>query len=154
MNKRALIAGSFDPVTIGHYDIIERASAIFGEIYVVVFDNRVKQAMFTAEKRADMVRTACSELLNVKVDISHSLLADYVRENGIDVIVKGVRNSTDFDYEHQLSIINYTLCGVETILLPAKGELGYVSSTMVRDLVAHGKDVSEFLPEKLRDQLK
>ena len=145
---KALIAGSFDPITIGHYDLIERAAALFTEIYVVVFDNRVKRSMFDAEQRADMVREACSDIKNVKVDISHQLLADYVREHGIDVIVKGVRNSTDFDYEHQLSIINYTLCGVETILLPAKGELGYVSSTMVRDLIAHGKDASEFMPKK------
>ena len=150
MNRRALIAGSFDPITIGHYDIIKRASDMFDELFVVVFDNRVKQSMYPAEERAEMVRRSCEDIGNVTVDISHDLLADYVKENDIDVIVKGVRNSTDFDYEHQLSIINYTLCGVETILLPAKGELGYVSSTMVRDLIAHGKDASAFMPEKIR----
>ena len=150
MHRKALIAGSFDPITIGHFDIIKRASAMFDELYVVVFDNRVKQAMFDAERRVDMVKEACADIPNVRVDISHQLLADYVREHDIDVIVKGVRNSTDFDYEHQLSIINYTLCGVETILLPAKGELGYVSSTMVRDLIAHGKDASEFMPKARR----
>ena len=150
MNRRALIAGRFDPITIGHYDIIERASVMFDELYVVVFDNGVKKYLYTAEERADMIRRSCEDIKNIKVDISHSLLADYVRENGIDVIVKGARNSTDFDYEHQLSIINYTLCGVETILLPAKGELGYVSSTMVRDLISHGKDASDFMPKKKR----
>ncbi|MBQ7500773.1 MAG: pantetheine-phosphate adenylyltransferase [Clostridia bacterium] len=150
MNRRALIAGSFDPITIGHYDIIERASALFDELYVVVFDNGVKRYMFKAEERADMIQRSCSDLKNVTVDISHSLLADYVNEHNIDVIVKGVRNSTDYDYEHQLYLINYSLCGVETVLLPAKGGLGHISSTMVRDLIAHGKDVSGFMPGKLR----
>ena len=147
MNKKALIAGSFDPITIGHFDIIKRAAAMFDELLVVVFDNRMKSYMFDAERRADMVKEACRDIPNVKVDVSHRLLADYVTENGVDVIVKGVRNSTDFDYEHQLSIINYTLCGVETVLLPAKSELGFVSSTMVRDLIAHGRDAGEFIPK-------
>ena len=143
---RAVFPGSFDPITNGHVDIIARASALFDEVTVAVFDNAEKNGMFSIEKRLDFIRQATRGFPNVRVDAFDGLLIDYVRDNGFSVIVRGVRNSGDFDYEYQLADIYAMTGGAETVFFPSRGKNANVSSSMVRELIRYGRDPSPFVP--------
>lgn len=145
--KRALIAGSFDPVTAGHMDIIKRALEIFDEVHAVIFINSEKKYMFTLDNRIAMLEEACKGLENLKTGCCDGLLADYMKKNGISAVVKGVRNSSDYTYEHEMALINRSLWeGAETVFLPAKQEYRHISSAMVRELIKYGRDISMFVP--------
>ena len=144
--KRAVFPGSFDPVTNGHMDVIKRAAALFDEVVVAVFDNPEKTSFFTLGERADFIRRATAGIPNVKVDCFDGLLIEYARNNGADVVVRGVRNVRDFDYEYELAGIYYLTGGIETVFIPARGENSRISSSMVRELIKHGKDPSDFVP--------
>lgn len=145
--KRALIAGSFDPVTAGHMDIIKRALELFDEVHAVIFINSEKKYMFTLDNRIAMLEEACKGLENVKTGCCGGLLADYMKKNGISAVVKGVRNSSDYTYEHEMALINRSLWeGAETVFLPAKQEYRHISSAMVRELIKYGRDISMFVP--------
>lgn len=144
--KRAVIPGSYDPITKGHTDLIERAASLFDEVVVAIFDHPDKKSLFSLEERIAFIEEACREYGNVKTDSFCGLLIDYVKEKDIDVIVRGVRNVRDFDYEYELSQIYAKTGGSETVLLPSRGENAHVSSSMVRELIKYDRDPSQFLP--------
>ena len=154
---KALVCGSFDPVTNGHIDIIRRAAKLFDSVTVCVFDNSTKKYLFSCDVRADMIREACvaEELRNVTVDICNGMVAHYVRDNGIDVIVKGVRNSQDFEYERTIDCANkLAYSGAETLLLMSDPSLAYVSSTVVREFIKYGEDIRGLVPESVAKRVK
>lgn len=154
MLKRALIAGSFDPVTVGHLDLIKRAAAIFDEVYVVEFVNSQKEYMFSEELRLKLLTVACKKLENVKVDISDSLVVEYALKKKIDVVVRGLRSVLDFEYESELSRINRVLNpSLETVFLPVLPELSHVSSTFVRELIRYSRDISEYVPTGVAEEI-
>ena len=144
----AIIPGSFDPPTLGHYDIVRRAAMMFDKVYVVAFVNASKIGAFSAENRLAMLRAAFEGLPNVEVDVSDELLAGYAKKKGVGVLVKGARNATDFDYEMSLSLINRSIeAELDTVIIPTKAEYQHISSTMVRELIKYGCDYSAAVPE-------
>jgi len=144
--KTALIPGSFDPITIGHLDIVERTAALFDEVVVAVFDNSEKRTTFTAEQRLEMARLATKHIPNVRCDLSHGLLSAYAEEIGASALVKGVRNVTDFDYEYWLAAINRNMKEkIETIFIPARAELQHISSTVSREMLKYGRIEDAYL---------
>ena len=126
--RRAVCPGSFDPVTFGHLDIIERASEQFDEIVISVLANRTKASLFTVEERMEMITKTTTKIKNVKIDSWHGLLVDYCKANSIQVIVKGLRAVTDFDYELQMAQINLQGAGVETMLMATSPAHSFLSS--------------------------
>lgn len=153
--KIALVPGSFDPPTVGHYDIVKRAAEMFDKVYVTAFVNSSKAGRFTPEQRLEMLKTAFGGFGNVVIDISHELLADYAAARSIGTVVKGARNATDFDYEMSLSLINRSISpDLDTVVLPAKGDHLHVSSTMVCELIKYGKDYSEVVPAGVAELIK
>lgn len=142
MNK-AVFTGSFDPVHLGHIDIIKRAAKIFDELTVAVTVNLEKSSMFDYETRVAMIKEACKDIPNLKVDACEGLRADYVNKNGFNVEVKSLRNSTDLNYELPLAQMHSKLYNnTETIFLMTDPSLSYISSTQVRQVFSLGGDVS------------
>ena len=152
--KRAVCPGSFDPVTFGHLDIIERASEQFDEVIVAVLANRTKASLFTVEERMEMIRQTTSKFNNVKVDSWPGLLVDYCKTNSIQAIVKGLRAVTDFDYELQMAQINLQGTGVETMFMATAPAHSFLSSSIVKELAHFGGDVSSMVPGIVNDALK
>jgi pantetheine-phosphate adenylyltransferase len=152
--KRAVCPGSFDPVTFGHLDIIERASEQFDEVIVAVLANRTKASLFTVEERMEMIRQTTSKFKNVNVDSWHGLLVDYCKTNSIQAIVKGLRAVTDFDYELQMAQINLQGTGVETMFMATAPAHSFLSSSIVKELAHFGGDVSSMVPGIVNDALK
>ena len=149
---RALIPGSFDPVTVGHEDLIARAAEIFDEVIVCAFENSNKHYMFSEEERYAFLKAVADGYDNVKADISHGLVAAYAEENDCAVIVKGCRSASDFDDEYSQALINRELSpNIETVILPASPEVAFISSTMVRELIRYGVDFSQYVPKAIRD---
>ncbi len=145
---KALICGSFDPVTLGHIDIIRRASLLFDDITVAIFNNSAKKYMFSESERIEMLAEAIKELPNAHAELCSGLVAEYVRKNNINVIVKGVRNQTDCSYEMDMARANKLIFdGCETMLLLSYGSISDISSSLVRAIALNGGDVSEFVPE-------
>jgi pantetheine-phosphate adenylyltransferase len=142
----ALCPGTFDPVTNGHIDVVERAAAMFDEVLVAVIDNPNKKSMFTAEERVAMLKEAVSDLSNVEVASFDGLLVDYARDRGIGIIVKGLRAVSDFDYELQMAQMNRHLSGVETCFVPTNPQWSYLSSSLVKEVAQLGGDVSALVP--------
>jgi pantetheine-phosphate adenylyltransferase len=145
VTTRAVCPGSFDPVTYGHLDIIERTARLANDVIVAVGSNMAKNALFTPEERVEMLKTACGGWNNVSVMPFHGLLVDFCLAHNVNVISKGVR-AADFDYELQMAQMNRRLTGVETILLPTDPQWAFVSSSLVREVAVLGGDVSGFLP--------
>jgi pantetheine-phosphate adenylyltransferase len=152
--KRAVCPGSFDPITFGHLDIIERASEQFDEVIVAVLANRTKASLFTVEERMEMIRQTTSKFKNVRVDSWHGLLVDYCKSNSIQAIVKGLRAVTDFDYELQMAQINLQGAGVETMFMATAPAHSFLSSSIVKELAHFGGDVSSMVPSIVNDALK
>lgn len=145
-----LYPGSFDPVTLGHLDIIRRAAAIFDTVVVGVLHNPDKQGVFCVEQRVDMLERACAEIPNVKIIAWPGLLAQLTRDTGIRVVVRGVRNAADLDSESTMAHINGRLDpGLETVFLPASPEHADVSASMVRQLASFGADISSYVPSQV-----
>ncbi len=138
--------GSFDPITYGHLDVIERAAQIFDEVVVAVGQNTTKNYIFSPEERIRLVRQTTEQMTNVEVKPLTGLLVEFCRENNASAIIKGLRFSTDFDYELQIAHVNRSLSGIETILLPAGRDFGTISSTIVREVAINGGDISSFVP--------
>ena len=148
--KNAIYPGSFDPVTIGHLNIIRRASMIFDKLTVCVMVNAGKNPMFTLEERVDLIKRVTSDLPNVEVDFSGELLAEYARKKGKCVIVKGLRAGSDFESEFQMAMINHKLNpDLDTMFLTAEHQYTYLSSSMVKELGRYGADLSDFLPAEI-----
>jgi pantetheine-phosphate adenylyltransferase len=152
--KRVVCPGSFDPITFGHLDIIERASSIFDEVVIAVMVNKTKQTLFTVEERMEMTKEVTGKFPNVKVDSWSGLLVDYCKTNNISIIVKGLRAVTDFDYELQMSQINLQLQGVETLFISTAPAHSFLSSSLVKEIASHGGDVSSYIPAVLLERLK
>ncbi len=144
--KVAIFPGSFDPFTIGHADIVERALPLFDKIVIAVGVNITKQPLFPIEERLEQIRKAFANEPKVDVQAYTGLTADFAREQKADFILRGVRCVADFEYERNMAEANKALTGMETILLYTSPHLAYISSTLVRDLHKHGKDISALLP--------
>ena len=144
----AVCSGSFDPITLGHLDIIRRAAACFDKVYVCVSPNASKKnQMFTPEEKLELVMTAVADLDNVEAELYQGLLADYAVERGANVIVRGVRNATDIDVEYQLAQINSGIHpGLESMLLPASPQYQHFSSSMAREMIRYGQPLEKYLP--------
>lgn len=152
--KRAVCPGSFDPITYGHLDIIARAAAQFDEVIVAVFTNRKKSGLFTPEERVNLIRTSVAQYSNVKVDSGSGLLVDYCKKNSIDVIVKGLRAVTDFDYELQMAQVHNQASGIETMFMATAPAHSFLSSSIVKELAYYGGDVSTMVPPHVDAALK
>lgn len=151
----ALFPGSFDPLTNGHLDIIQRASQLFDHVVVGVGHNTSKQALFTPEEKVDLISTVVDDLPNVDVTIMHGLTVQFMSEIGAKFIVRGLRNSKDFEYERDIAGVNSALADVETILLLAKPENQNISSSMVKEIGSMGADnMAKFVPKVVVDALK
>ena len=152
--KKAICPGSFDPVTLGHVDIIERAADIFDEVTVLVMSNRTKKAsLFTTEERIGLLEK-CLNKPNVKIDTYDGLLVDYAKSNGAVAIVKGLRAVSDYDYEFQQALTNKSLYPeCETVFLCARGENMFLSSSMVKEVCALGGDISSFVPQSIAEDI-
>lgn len=152
---RAVCPGSFDPVTLGHLDVVRRAAALFDEVVVAVGVNRSKSRLFSAEERLDMLERACAGLERVRVASFTGLLTDFCTANDVHAIVKGLRAGTDFDYELPMAHMNATLApGVETVYLPTSAGWSFVSSSLVKEVAGYGGDVSRFVPDFVDRALK
>jgi pantetheine-phosphate adenylyltransferase len=151
----ALIPGSFDPVTNGHLDIMERTARYFDEVIVAVIRNPQKsEALFTLEEREDMIRDLTTHLPNVRVDFFKGLLVDFARRNGVGAIVKGLRAVSDFDYELQMAQMNVALSGIDTLFIPTAPQHSFLSSSLVREVARFGGDVTSMVPPQVAQRLK
>jgi pantetheine-phosphate adenylyltransferase len=150
----ALCPGMFDPVTNGHLDIVNRAAALFDRVVVAVVENPEKEPLFRAEERVAMLEEAVAGLEGVEVSSFAGLLVDYARERGVDVIVKGLRAVSDFDYELQMAQMNRHLSRIETYFVPTSPKWSYLSSSLVKQVARFGGDVSGMVPEHVGRSLK
>lgn len=147
--------GSFDPVTYGHLDIIRRSAGMVDELTVGVLNNKAKTPLFSVEERVKMLEEVTKDLTNVKIVLFNGLLIDFARQQGADVVIRGLRAITDFEYELQMSQTNHKLePSVETMFLTTSIEYSYLSSTTVKEIAAFGGDVSQFVPEAVSSELE
>lgn len=152
---RAIYPGSFDPVTYGHLDVIKRSCKIVDELIVGVLNNNAKMPLFSAEERVKMLEEVTKDLGNVKIVLFNGLLIDFARQQGADVVIRGLRAITDFEYELQMSQTNHKLePSVETMFLTTSIEYSYLSSTTVKEIAAFGGDISQFVPEAVAVELE
>ena len=150
---RAVCPGSFDPVTFGHLDIVRRAAGLFDELVVATGTNISKSRLFDPEERLEMLREACADLPNVKVMGFTGLIVDFCREIDAPAIVKGLRGGNDYEYELPMAQMNSHLTGIETIFIPTAASLGYISSSLVKEVASLGGDVSELVPPAVHARL-
>ena len=153
--KKALITGSFDPVTRGHADLIARTAAIFDEVEVVIFENSEKHAAFTVEERLSFLSAVCSAIgPNVHAKATCGTVAAYAAENGFDCIVKGVRNSLDLSYEQDMAKLNRVAGGPDTLFLPTAPALAFISSSYVREFLRRGLPTEALLPPEIEADVR
>jgi pantetheine-phosphate adenylyltransferase len=151
--RRCACPGSFDPVTNGHLDVLERASLLFDEVVVAVLVNRSKKGLFSVEERIELLTEATSHLPNMRVTSFHGLLVDFCAAESIPVVVKGLRAVTDFDYELQMAQMNHRLSKLDTLFVATNPEHSYLSSSLIRDVAMFGGDVSELVPPVVAQRL-
>ena len=150
----AIYPGSFDPVTLGHLNIIKRASACFDKVIVCVMVNSKKTGMFTREERVDQLRRATERFPNVEVDSSDELLAAYAKRRDAHVLVKGLRAVSDYEYEVQMALVNRKLNpNLETMFMASSEKYTYLSSTIVKEMARYGADLAEFIPREIVDEV-
>ena len=146
--------GSFDPITNGHLDIIERASKLFDKLIVAVTVNPNKNPAFSLEEREELIRECVKDYYNVEVDSFEGLLIDYVNAKGACAVVKGLRVVNDFEYEFQMALLNKTLSpNVETIFLMTNSEYSYISSSMIKEIAKLGADIKDFVPKQILNKI-
>ncbi|WP_262851753.1 pantetheine-phosphate adenylyltransferase [Mumia quercus] len=151
---RAACPGSFDPVTLGHVDIIARTSRLFDEVVVAVGVNDSKRVMFNTDERVGLLEEVLADLPNVRVMTFSGLLVDFCTEHDISAVVKGLRAVSDFDYELQMAQMNSTLARVDTLFMPTSPAYSYLASSLVKEVARHGGDVSEHVPPVVLAALK
>jgi len=153
--RRAIYPGTFDPVTYGHLDIIDRSCKIFDELIVGILVNNSKVPMFSADERVEMIREALAGLDKVRVMSFNGLLIDFAREQDAECIVRGLRAVTDFEYELQMTQTNKVIAPeIDTIFLTTSLKYSYLSSSTVRELAAFGADISRFVPENVSTRIR
>lgn len=143
----AIYAGSFDPPTKGHLDLVDRASKLFPKVIVALGQHPSRGPLFTVEERLELLRAVCAPIANVEVAVFDGLLVDYCRRVGAGIIVRGLRAATDFEYELQIAHANADLApDVDTVFLPTRTNYGFISASLVREIASHGGDVSRYAP--------
>ena len=150
---KVVCPGSFDPVTNGHLDIIERSARLFDEVVVAVLVNQNKQGLFSIDERLVLLDRATVHLPNVTTASFTGLLVDFCTTHGVDAIVKGLRAVTDFDYELQMAQMNGSLTEVDTVFIPTSPEYSFLASSLVKEVAKHGGDVSGLIPAFVNDEL-
>ena len=154
MTRRCVCPGSYDPVTLGHADVIRRAANLYDEVVVAILHNPAKHGTFTPDERRDLILDACGDLANVRVELfANRLLVDVCRDVGATAIVKGLRGGTDFAYELPMALMNRHLTGVETVFLPGDPRFEHISSSLVKEVARYGGDVSGLVSDRVRDAL-
>ena len=152
--KRAIYPGSFDPLTYGHLDMIERSAKIVDELVVAVLKNNAKNPLFSTDERVSMIIEMTSHLSNVKVSSFDGLLVDYAKKTGANIIVRGLRAVTDFEYELQIAQTNHIVNPqIDTIFLTTSLEYAYLSSTIVKEVASYGGDISKFVPPQIAPKI-
>jgi len=153
--KIAVYPGTFDPVTYGHIDIIMRAAKIFDKVIVAVAHNKAKGTLFTVEERVVMLKDAIKDIKNVTVDDFNDLVVDYVKRTGSNVMIRGLRMISDFEYEFQMALTNRKLASdIETIFMMPHEDYSYVSSKLIKEAASLGADMASFIPKKVEIALK
>ncbi len=151
----AVYAGSFDPPTFGHLDLVQRASQLFPRVVVAIGVNQARSPIFSAEERVELMRTICAPFANVEVASFRGLLVDYGKSIGARVIVRGLRVGTDFEYELQIAHANADLRPeIDTVFLPTRTSYGFISATLVREIASYGGDVSRYAPAVVCEALQ
>jgi pantetheine-phosphate adenylyltransferase len=150
---KAIFPGSFDPITNGHLDVIGRGVKLFDQLVVAVGQNPQKEDFFTLDERVDMIKELVKDMPRVTVDKYETLTVKYAKQVGADVMLRGMRNLTDVQYEFQMAMTNRSVAGVETVFIMTSEEFGFVNSTMVRDVALLGGDVSKLIPVTVYDRL-
>lgn len=150
----ALCPGSFDPVTLGHVDILERAAAQFDEVVAAVLINPAKKGLFSLEERIELLEESTAHLPNVRAESGRGLVVDFVRERGLTAIIKGLRTGTDFEYELQMAQMNKHIAGVDTFFVATTPRYSFVSSSLAKEVASMGGDVSDLLPEPVNRRLR
>ena len=153
---KAVYPGSFDPLTFGHLDIVERCVRLFDRVVVAILTNPAKEALFSVEERCDMIDKAVRKRFpNVEVDVFHGLLVDYAREKDAQVIVRGIRAVTDYEYEFQMALMNRRLApGIETVFMMPAEHYSYLSSRLVKEIAGLGGSVEGLVPPQVEKRLK
>lgn len=152
--SKAIYPGSFDPVTLGHLDVIKRAAESFDEVIVGVLKNSAKNPLFTVDERVEMLREVCADISNVRVEYFDGFTVDFAKKCGAKVIVRGLRAITDFEYEIQLAQTNRVLNPeVDTLFLTTRVDYSYLSSSIVREVASLGGDIKQFVPEQIVDRI-
>ena len=149
----AVCPGSFDPVTLGHVDVFERASAQFDEVVVAILTNPAKEGMFDLDERIAMIEESTTHLPNLRVEAGEGLVVDFVRARGMTAIVKGLRTGTDFEYELQMAQMNKHIAGVDTFFVATTPRYSFVSSSLAKEVAALGGDVTDLLPAVVNERL-
>ena len=152
--RLAVYAGSFDPVTNGHLDLIERASALFDRVIVAIGIHPTRKPLFSADERIGLIKVVTAHLPNIVVDSFDGLLIEYCKQHSAGVIVRGLRAATDFEYELQIAHANADLApAIDTVFLPTRTNYGFVSASLVREIASHKGDVSRYAPLAVREAL-
>ena len=153
--RKAIFAGSFDPITNGHLDIIERASKIFDELQIGVLYNPNKKGLFNFDERIELIKSCTNHLNNIKIVSFDGLLVNYCQKNEIDTLVRGVRTGADIEYELQMAHMNRELNpNIETIILPTKTEYSFISSSLIKEVLTVGGDIKKLVPNVVLEQLE
>lgn len=147
MKRKAIFPGTFDPFTIGHYSLVKRSLELVDEIVIAIGVNDTKKTYFLLDKRIDMIRSLYKGDSRIVVGTYDSLTVDYAKETGSNFIIRGIRSVNDFEYEKTIADMNRNISGIETIVLFTEPELTHISSTIVRELLRFGHDVSQFIPK-------
>ena len=154
--RSAIYPGSFDPVTLGHIDIINRAAAMFDEVTICILENKATTPLFSVDERVRMLQKVCENLPNVRVDAYYGLVVDYAKQIGAHISIRGVRAVSDFEYELQLAQTNRMLSNgdLDTVFLTTSIEYAYLSSSIVKEYARYGTDVTDFVPDFVAKKLK
>ena|SRR3989338_4117342 len=153
--KTALFPGSFDPITLGHINLIERALSVFDSLTILIAESADKKALFTVKERIELIKNACKTYKNISIDVTHGLLMEYARETKAHAIVRGLRATSDFEYEFQMAAMNKKLNPhVETFFMMTGENFYYVSSRAIKEVASHGGRISGFVPKNVEKKLK
>ncbi|MDT0167245.1 pantetheine-phosphate adenylyltransferase [Actinotalea sp. AC32] len=150
----AVCPGSFDPVTLGHLDVVRRAAGLFDTVVVAVATNSSKRALLDPSERVELVRAATADVPGVRVELVPGLLADFCRDVGATALVKGVRGGADWDAELPMALMNRHLAGVETVFLPADRSVSHIASSLVKDVARHGGPIDDLVPPGVGDAVR